>query len=280
MMDLSGRTAIVTGGTQGLGLEIVKTLKKDGADVLFCARTEKDIEACEKETGAAGIRADVASEDDCRLVAEKCISEFGKISILVNNAGIHGAKGPIDEIDMAEFKKAIDVDLYGPVNMIRSVLPSMKQQAYGKIINISGGGSTSARPYFDAYSAAKAAIVRLTENLALEFSDHHIDINAVSPGAMNTRLADDIISAGSRVGREAEQALKRKQNGATPPAVPAALVEYLASAASDGISGRIISAVWDDWEGLAAHREELKSSDAFTLRRILPKERGFAWGEK
>lgn len=267
--SLAGKTAIVTGGSQGLGRKITETFTAEGANVIFCARTEKDVLDCAAETGAAGITADVSSEEDCSKLVNQCIGLYGSVDILVNNAGIHGAKGPIDEIEMDDFKAAVEVDLYGPVNMIRAVLPFMKEKNYGKIINIAGGGATSARPFFDAYSASKVAIVRLTENIAREFSDYNIDVNAISPGAMNTRLADDIISAGSSVGKESIDAQKRKKNGATPLDVPAGLAVFLASAESDGISGRIISAVWDDWKNMALSKEKIMSGDLYTLRRVI-----------
>ena len=267
--NLTGKTAIVTGGSQGLGRKITEEFIAAGAHVVFCARTERDVADCADQTGAVGITADVSNDKDSRKLAEKCIKIYGGIDILVNNAGIHGAKGPIDEIDMDDFRAAVETDLYGPVNMIRAVLPYMKEKHYGKIINIAGGGATSARPFFDAYSAAKVAMVRLTENFAVEFSDYNIDINAISPGAMNTRLVDDIISAGDSVGKERTDALNRKEKGATPLEVPAELAVFLASDESDGISGRTISAVWDDWKNMASEREKIMQSDLYTLRRIV-----------
>ena len=266
---LEGKAVIITGGSQGLGRCIVDKMLDEGANVIFCARTDEDVKNCAHETGAAGISADVSKAEDCERLVCRCIELFGRADVLINNAGIHGAKGPIDEIDMVDFKAAVDVDLYGPINMIRAVLPYMKKQHKGKIINISGGGATSARPYFDAYSAAKTALVRLTENISREIADYNIDINAVSPGAMNTRLVDDIISAGASVGKESADAKNRKENGATPVEVPAELAVYLASDESDGISGRIISAVWDDWKHFAAHKEEIMESDLYTLRRVV-----------
>jgi NAD(P)-dependent dehydrogenase (short-subunit alcohol dehydrogenase family) len=151
----------------------------------------------------------------------------------------------------------------------------MRQQRYGKIIALSGGGATQPLPRLSAYAASKAALVRFTETLAEEVRGSGIDVNAVAPGALNTRLLDQVLAAGpERVGAPFfERMLRQKSDGGTPLHVGAELVAFLASADSDGITGRLLSAVWDDWRGLPAIRERLQASDVFTLRRILPTDR-------
>ena len=145
----------------------------------------------------------------------------------------------------------------------------MRRRGGGKIVNISGGGATSPRPDFSSYAAAKCALVRLTETLAEELKEDRIDVNAVAPGAMNTRMLDELLSAGPDAApREFADALKRKREGGTPPDKAAGLVAMLASSLSDGITGKLISAVWDDWEQLPQRREELKKSELYTLRRV------------
>lgn len=284
-MDLGDRVAIVTGASMGLGKKICELMLQAGATVVMCARNEDALSEAERELrqyiqegqDILTVPCDVSVEKDVAHVVEMCTDRFGEVDILVNNAGIHGAKGELDLVDLDEWKSAIEVNLYGPVHMMRAVVPYMKKNGYGKIINIAGGGATGPRPYFSAYAAAKSAIVRLTETLAKEWKQYSIDINAVSPGAMNTRLLDDILSAGERIGEEYNSALKRKENGGTPPEVGAELCVFLASEESDGISGRVISAVWDNWKDLTIHKEELEKSDIYTLRRIISKDRGMNW---
>ena len=130
-----------------------------------------------------------------------------------------------------------------------------------------------------AYAASKAALVRLTENLALELSGAGVDVNAIAPGALNTRLLDEMLAAGpARRGDEFyEGALRQRETGGNSLEYAAALSVFLASAASDGISGRLISAVWDDWASLAGRRTELAAGDVYTLRRIGPADRGLSW---
>jgi 3-oxoacyl-[acyl-carrier protein] reductase len=134
-------------------------------------------------------------------------------------------------------------------------------------------------PRLSAYAASKAAVVRLAETLADEVREAGIDVNAIAPGAMNTRLLDDILEAGPhRVGEVFyAKAMTQRSEGGTALAVGAALCVFLASHASDGITGRLISAVWDPWSTLSQRLSELDGSDIYTLRRIVPEDRGKTW---
>lgn len=127
---------------------------------------------------------------------------------------------------------------------------------------------------------AKSALVRFTETLAVELADSGVTVNAVAPGAMNTRMVDEVVEAGPGGSGEYFAAVARRTAGGHAPDAAVALIAWLASPASDGITGRLISAVWDPWETLAARREELAGSDIYTLRRIVPKDRGKSWGER
>jgi NAD(P)-dependent dehydrogenase (short-subunit alcohol dehydrogenase family) len=136
-------------------------------------------------------------------------------------------------------------------------------------------------PNLSAYAASKAAVVRFMETLAHEVRAHNIDVNAIAPGALNTRLLDEVIEAGAeRVGAGFyARALEQQASGGTPLERGVSLAVYLASAASDGITGRLLSAVWDPWATLGEHREELAATDVYTLRRIVPAERGLDLGD-
>jgi NAD(P)-dependent dehydrogenase (short-subunit alcohol dehydrogenase family) len=135
-------------------------------------------------------------------------------------------------------------------------------------------------PGLSAYAASKAAVVRFTETLAVELRGAHVDVNALAPGALNTRMLDEVLQAGpERVGEaHYKRALQQQQSGGVPLARGADLAVFLGSAASDGITGKLLSAVWDPWAQLPAHRAEL-DSDVYTLRRIVPADRGMDWGE-
>lgn len=290
MSALAGRAALVTGASQGLGLAVARAYVAEGASVALCARGAAELERSRAELAAACNPAqrvfarvgDVARPDDCRDVVAATVEALGRIDVLVNNAGVYGPMGPIETVDWAEWARAIEINVFGTVLMCREVLPHMKGRRSGKIVNLSGGGATNPLPNLSAYATSKAAVVRFTETLALEVAADGVDVNAIAPGALNTRLLDQVLAAGpTRVGeRFYERALQQKKEGGTPPERGAALAVFLASAASDGITGRLLSAVWDPWESLAAHKAELDTSDVYTLRRIVPKDRGQAWGER
>jgi 3-oxoacyl-[acyl-carrier protein] reductase len=166
--------------------------------------------------------------------------------------------------------------------MSKELVPHFRSQGYGKIIQISGGGATNPLPMLSAYAVSKAAIVRFAETLAEELRGVGVDVNAISPGALNTGMLNEILEAGpEKVGQEFyERSLKQKLLGGAPLTRGAELAVFLASAKSDGITGKIISALWDKWEVWPAHILELDQSDAYTLRRIVGKDRGIDWGDK
>jgi NAD(P)-dependent dehydrogenase (short-subunit alcohol dehydrogenase family) len=176
--------------------------------------------------------------------------------------------------------RAFEINVFGSVLMSRALLPHFKQQGRGKIIQLSGGGATAPLPRISAYAASKAAIVRFAETLAEEVREYHIDVNAVAPGALNTRLLDEVLESGPEAvgGAFYDRSMKQKAQGGTPLVKGAELCVFLASAASDGITGKLISAVWDPWSEFAGHRPDLDGTDIYTLRRIVPADRGKDWG--
>ena len=223
---------------------------------------------------------DVSQPEHVKEIVALAINHFSHLHILVNNAGIYGPKGLIEDVDWKEWKQAIEIDLMGSVLMCRAVLPHFKANRYGKIVQLSGGGATNPLPRFSAYAASKAAIVRFAETLAEEVRDDSIDVNSIAPGALNTRMLDEALTAGpEKVGKEFyERSLKVKAEGSAPLERGASLAVFLGSAASDGISGKLISAMWDDWQNFPQHIDDLKNTDVYTLRRIVPKDRGLKWG--
>jgi len=287
---LHGKIAIITGANQGLGLEIARKYVSAGASVVMCARNGdlllKVREELARELVAGqvieAIPVDVSDPKSVELLVEAVIQRFGRIDILVNNAGIYGPMGPIEAVDWADWIQAIEINLFGSILMCRAVLPVMKEQQRGKIIQLSGGGATNPMPNISAYAVSKAAIVRFAETLAEEVRAFNIDVNAIAPGALNTRMLDDVLAAGpEKVGQAFfDRSIKQKESGGAGLDQGTDLALFLASAASDGITGKLISAVWDNWEHWPEHFDELNSSDVYTLRRIAGRDRGFLWGDK
>jgi NAD(P)-dependent dehydrogenase (short-subunit alcohol dehydrogenase family) len=287
-MNLQGRSAIITGASQGLGRAIAEHYVRAGADVMLVARGEGKLRQARAEleevAGHAEQRVrclagDVGAPNFCHHVVARARQELSDLCVLVNNAGVYGPMGPIDQVNWDEWLDAIRINLCGTVLMCRAFLPVARARGYGKIINLSGGGATAPLPYISAYAASKAAVVRLTETFAVELKETGVDVNAIAPGALNTRLLDDVLTAGpDKVGHDFyERSTKQKQTGGTPLEKGASLAVFLAAAASDGITGRLFSAVWDDWSRLPERREQLAGSDIYTLRRITPEDRGLQW---
>ena len=279
---LTNKRAIITGGGRGIGKAIAQAFLEAGAEVLLVARNQTDLEFTQKELSPLGwveiISADVSLETGSAAVVKKVSDLWGQLDILVNAAGVYGPIGPLAEANVAEWRQAIDINLIGTFLMMRAMVPLMKARGRGKIINFAGGGE-GAYPNFSAYVASKGGIVRLTETVAAELKSFNIDVNAVAPGAVSTKLLDDLLKAGpEKVGEETyKRSLEQKKNGGVSPEKAAELVVFLASDASNGISGRIISAVWDDYKIFPAHLKEIMESDIYTWRRIKPKDRGYNW---
>lgn len=288
-MDLTGKNAIITGASQGFGKAVAEAYLAVGASIMICARNADKLEAARAELAAqAGASqqvlaqtCDVADMDQVTALVTAAIEAFGTVHILVTNAGVYGPMGAIEDVDWDVWTQAIEINLYGTIMPVRALIPHMKAKGYGKIVNLSGGGATSPLPNISAYAASKAAVVRMTETLAGELRDHNITVNAVAPGALNTPLQDQLLEAGPDVvGEKLYNKIKQVRNGGgAPMEKSAALCVFLGSHESDGISGRLISAIWDDWGDMPNHQDEIASSDVYTLRRIIPKERGFTWGE-
>ena len=288
--SLSGRTALITGANQGLGLAIARAYVQAGAGVLMCARDAVLLQKAKGEVESLARSgqiveaemADVSDPGQVEHLAARALALFPRLDVLVNNAGVYGPMGPIETVDWAAWTRSVEINIYGSVLPCRAVLPHFKANRYGKIVQLSGGGATNPLPRISAYAASKAAIVRFAESLALEVREFGIDVNAIAPGALNTRLLDEALAAGPEtVGKEFyDRMVKTKAQGGTPLDAGAALAVFLGSAASDGVTGRLLSAVWDPWEALPSHRVELDGSDVYTLRRIVPNDRGFGWGDR
>jgi 3-oxoacyl-[acyl-carrier protein] reductase len=220
--------------------------------------------------------ADVSHPADVFRLVGKALDAFPRLHVLVNNAGVYGPKGMIEEADWEEWVQAIQINLMGSVLMCRALLPHFKVHKYGKIIQLSGGGATNPLPRISAYAASKAAVVRFAETLAEEVREDRIDVNSIAPGALNTRLLDEVLAAGpEKVGQDFfDRSLKQKEKGGASLEKGAELALFLGSSASDGVTGKLLSALWDPWEDLPLHLPALRKTDVYTLRRIVPEDRG------
>ena len=255
---LSGKIAIITGANQGLGREISKSFVSAGADVMLCARNFRMLEETKQELiklfgNEQEIyikKCDVSNEKEVNALVVETFDKLGGCHILVNNAGIYGPKGKIEDQDWYAWKKTIEINVYGSIFLCRALIPHYKKQGFGKIIQLSGGGATKPLPNISGYATSKAAIVRFAETLAEEVRSYGIDVNCIAPGALNTNMLQEVLDSGpEKVGKNFyEKALKQKSKGGIPLRKGSDLAVFLASSRSDGITGKLISAVWDNWE--------------------------------
>lgn len=287
-MKLENRAAVVVGAGRGIGRAVAESLARAGARVVLVSRTRHELEqvarAIEDLGGEAeACVADVSEIADAERAVECCVSRFGRLDTLVNVAGVYGPIGLAWKADPVEWKRAVDVNLFGTFLCCRAAIPRMLDAGGGRIINFSGGGATSPLPRFTAYAASKAAVVRLTETLAEELKDARITVNAIAPGAVDTRLQDEVLAAGDRAGElyERIRQLRSEGKGGVTAELAAALVVFLASDAAAGLSGKLISAPHDGWESWDDERIAdlmrrpwltLRRLDDFTLRPLQPLE--------
>lgn len=273
---------VITGSTSGIGHIVAERLLRDGHDVWGIAR-RKQVKPSYESTLKGRFRssiADVSKANSLLKTASQIEKKWPSVDALITCAAIQGPIGPATASDPTHWSDTIRTVLDGTFNTIKAFFPLLQRSTQrAKIICFSGGGATSPRPNFSAYAAAKAGVVRLVETLAVEWRDLPLDINAVAPGVLPTPMTAQILDAGPDVsGRQEHANAERISKLGSKAFEPiCGLIRYLLSEKSDGIRGKLISAPWDDWPNLASHRDDLTRSDVFTLRRIIPKDRGLNW---
>jgi 3-oxoacyl-[acyl-carrier protein] reductase len=271
MPELKDKTAVITRAGRGIGKRLAIAFAAEGAKIGLVARTLPELHLAQLEIAHAGgvsmvAPADVSSYRQVEDAIDAVRRRFGPIDILINGAGIQGPIGPTVDADPAAWDEVIQVNLTGAFYACRAVLPEMVARRSGKIVNISGGGAAYSRPYFTAYAASKAGLVRFTESLADEVAEHNIQVNAMAPGATYTHMTDQVLEAGERAGQKAlEDARNIRFSGGVPPEKQIALALFLVSQRSNHITGKLIS-VQEDWRRL--ERVSL-TPEQYTLRRVV-----------
>jgi 3-oxoacyl-[acyl-carrier protein] reductase len=286
MTVLAGHNCLITGASRGLGAKIVAAFWESGANLLLVARSKQSLAATvaglskRSHQHFATIEADLSDSMAAEKIIEEAQQQFSSLDVLVNNAGIQGPIGVVWANDWTEWQRTLQVNLLSPITLCRLCVPWMVKTGKGKIINLSGGGAASPRANFTAYATSKVGLVRFSETLAEETRYMGIDVNCIAPGAMDTEMLSEVLTAGASAAgqREYDLALNVGKTGGNSVERAAALCVFLASEASNGITGKLISAIWDPWETIPEHLGELQKTDIYTLRRIVPKDRGMNWG--
>lgn len=290
-VSLEGKRAFISGGTRGLGLAIAKSFLKSGADIAFCGRNTVDVKEVERELKSShrsldtqkivGFTADVSDVFQVKSIKLSLKENFGDVDILVCNAGVLGPINPFLDNNLDEWISAFNINLLGSIFLVHEFLPDMLAKGKGKVIQLSGGGAASPLPGLSSYAASKAAIVRFIETLAEEYRDCGIEINAVAPGILKTRMLKEMLEAGpDSLGIKLfNKSLARDSDQTDSSETACALINFLGSDLSDGITGKLISAEWDKWSEWPQHIQELRDSDLYTLRRITGRDRSQTWGD-
>ena len=274
--ELEGKVVLITGGSQGIGKCMAIEFSKHNSRVIVCSRTKRDLDKVKDEIKAFGgscecFVTDVSNIVHVKKLFQNVMNLYGEIHVLINCAGIYGPIGTLDKNDIKMWKKTIDINLIGVVHTTHCVIPIMKKQKQGKIINISGGGigGPNINPNFSAYTTSKAAVAGFTEIIARELKSSNIQVNAISPGAVNTRLLDQVLEAGELAGKDFfEKSKKQRIEGGTPPEKAVRLAIFLATTRSDHINGKLLSAVWDNYENFDKIKNKIAESSFYNLRRI------------
>ncbi len=271
-MKLKGKTAIVTGGSRGIGKSISVEYLKEGANVVIASRGVEDLENTVKEfqsitrSGILGVQADVSDRENVKNLIDKTEHAFGAADILVNAAGILSPVGSFLDVDEEDWVYCIKVHLIGAMYCCKYVLPGMISKEKGKIINFFGGGAKPIRN-FSAYTSAKYSVARFSESLAEELRTHKINVNCIAPGPIDTKLYQFGLEHLKKAGDNNYQDTIKVKDLRSPEFVNG-LALFLATEESDNITGKMLSPVWDDWKNLNEKLTKTDDPSLFTLRRI------------
>ncbi len=273
--NFSNKVVVITGGGSGIGLVMGHAFAQAGAKVIILGRDKEKLKTAQKKIQAVGFcdyrLLDVSNIKQVQKVFLGINKDYARLDILVNCAGVYGPIGRLHENDISFWQEALKINLFGTVDCVHTALPFMLKQKKGKIINLSGGGAVQPFPNFSAYATSKAAVVRFTENIAEEYKDKNIQINAIAPGAINTTFLKQVLKAGSaKAGKDFyNKSVVQNKSGGDSPEVAAELVLFLCSPAAQNITGKLISAKWDLWQKWNLKQlNDIKHSSQYTLRRI------------
>jgi len=271
---LYGRVALITGGGRGIGQAIARAYAAEGAKLTLAARPGAELQ----ETSAAiqdrfgsevlTVITDVTDRAQLENAVAQTLDRYGVIDVMVNNAGNTGQIGPLWTLDPDRWANTIAVHVLGTYYGCRAVIPPMLERGYGRIVNMFGVGG----PNDTSYDAAKTAIINMTENLSVELAGSGITVNAISPGSIHTRMWEEVRDMALEAGdmEMYEKGVQVTSGGGASIERAAELAVMLGSDQCGNLSGRLIRANLDDFEGIPANVDAIMASDAYLLRRVDP----------
>ena len=265
----TSQNIIITGAGSGIGKEIATRLVQLQNNLFCTSRAKTDLEPLNEISTNDRINIYPIDISDCVSIQSfinHIKTKVSHIDAVINCAGIFGPIGKLEDVSPEDFTLPFQTNLFGTYNVCFHSLPLLKRATKGRIINFSGGGATSPFPHYSAYASSKAALTKLTENLSVEYPE--FDINIVAPGFIKTRMADQTLKAKEKAGEFYKKTQMMIKSGGQSMKKAVDLVMFLLSKKSEGISGKLISAQWDDWNNPDFISRLLTDKDFCTLRRI------------
>ena len=267
--DLKDKRVLITGAGRGIGKRLALGFAQAGARVGLLARTQAQLDLAQLEIEHSGgialsLCADVRDYEQVVAAVQRLTVRFGVPQVLVCAAGVLGPIGSLASASPAAWREAMETNLLGVFHACRAVLPAMRELRSGKLLLLVDTGAEIGRPFFSAYAAGKAALVRLAESLAEEVRADNIQVNCLNPGPAYTSMTDEILRAPGAGDGDRTDALQVRTSGGTAPDKQIQLALFLASERSNHISGKLIH-ITDDWRRLES---ATLSHEIFSLRRL------------
>lgn len=271
--ELTGKVCLIAGASGTIGRAVAECFQERGARLALTYLAHQPRAGLRSEDHRdekiLQLPMDIRCRQQIECTVQRVLNHFGQIHVLVNCSGVIGPIGSTSTVSIEEWVSAFETNMIGSFYLTRAVLAPMLANSKGKIVHFSGGGAAYGRPFFTAYGASKAALVRFSESLAEELTGSNIDVNTIAPGPVNSRMWDQMRAAGEEGGtRTLEEIRKMEESGGVPAQRAAELAAFLASERSNGLTGRLISAVHDNWETFDRDIANLIHSEAGTLRRV------------
>jgi NAD(P)-dependent dehydrogenase (short-subunit alcohol dehydrogenase family) len=267
---LLGQVAVVTGGGRGLGRAVACRLAAEGVNVAVAARStdelDKTVRLIEESGGqATAFAMDVSNAEAVQQLIDAVERDAGPVDLLVNNAAVIPPLGPIWEVAPEDWWRLMEINLFGTFLCARAVLAGMTRRGRGRIVNVASGAGIESPPFLSAYVASKAAVIRLSEELAAETGRHGVAVFAIDPGWMSTAMSAYLADSpqGLRWTPSARSLFGTEVH--VPPSRAADLVVTLATGQADDLSGRYLT-VWDDVDDLLTRTEEIRRDDLHRVR--------------
>jgi short-subunit dehydrogenase len=277
----------ISGATGFLGRMLAKHLIGQNCSLTLSGRNIQELELLRQSLleQASSPGAKIAIHVMDFSAPESIARGLGRLEIetfdwCINAAGQQGIVSPDLKLTHLDYRQNLDVNLFSPIELTRYFSKHFSNKQKGKIIHFSGGGSSNARPYFSPYSLSKTALVRYIENTSLELREHNVQVFAVSPGLMPSKMLEESSVAPEYVHKDEYEKIKSTLNTREnyDGIKILNLLDFLLSDSANFCTGRLISAQWDDWSNWKQHRVEFEESDLYTLRRITARDRGQEWG--